>query len=267
LEILLRAGRPADAAAAARSFAAERGDEDPTALLLAASALDQSPAGAEEALGLARRARSAPSLPPRGVPLAWAVEARALRTLGWRDEALAAARQGLAASEAPLPVEVERNLQRVVGLCAFDRRETAAAVEAFRRVADLAPRDPDALNDLAWALAHEPATAAEALRIAARATDARPGDPNLWSTRAVAASAAADAKDAERSFRACLTLHEAAPATDPDARARAALRFAKFLSAAGRGEEAVAIARGVAGWKPAPSAALAAEARSVAESP
>ncbi len=66
-------------------------------------------------------------------------------------------------------------------------REYDAAEAGFRAAVARAPKDADALNELAWFLALHGSDAAEALRFAEAAVAARGDDPNLWDTLAEAA--------------------------------------------------------------------------------
>jgi uncharacterized Ntn-hydrolase superfamily protein len=66
-------------------------------------------------------------------------------------------------------------------------REYAAAEAGFRGAVASAPKDPDALNELAWFLATRGGDPAEALRFAEAAVLARGDDPNLLDTLAEAA--------------------------------------------------------------------------------
>jgi predicted Zn-dependent protease len=65
-------------------------------------------------------------------------------------------------------------------------REYARAEGAFRAAVARAPKDPDALNELAWFLATHDRGAEEAVRLAKAAITARPRDPNLYDTLAEA---------------------------------------------------------------------------------
>lgn len=66
-------------------------------------------------------------------------------------------------------------------------REYRAAEAGFRAAVARAPKDADALNELAWFLALHGSDAAEAVRFAEAAVVARGDDPNLWDTLAEAA--------------------------------------------------------------------------------
>jgi len=66
-------------------------------------------------------------------------------------------------------------------------REYAEAEAGFRSAVARAPKDADALNELAWFLALHGSDSAEALRFAEAAVGARGDDPNLWDTLAEAA--------------------------------------------------------------------------------
>lgn len=66
-------------------------------------------------------------------------------------------------------------------------REYGAAEAGFRAAVSRAPKDADALNELAWFLSHHGSDASEALRFAEAAIAARADDPNLWDTLAEAA--------------------------------------------------------------------------------
>ena len=66
-------------------------------------------------------------------------------------------------------------------------REYGAAETGFRGAVARAPKDADALNELAWFLALHGSDAAEAVRFAEAAVAARGDDPNLWDTLAEAA--------------------------------------------------------------------------------
>jgi uncharacterized Ntn-hydrolase superfamily protein len=66
-------------------------------------------------------------------------------------------------------------------------REYREAETGFRAAVAGAPKDPDALNELAWFLALHGRDPQEALRFAEAAIQARGDDPNLWDTLAEAA--------------------------------------------------------------------------------
>ena len=66
-------------------------------------------------------------------------------------------------------------------------REYQAAEAGFRAAVARAPKNADALNELAWFLSHHGSDASEALRFAEAAIAARADDPNLWDTLAEAA--------------------------------------------------------------------------------
>ena len=66
-------------------------------------------------------------------------------------------------------------------------REYAEAEAGFRAAVSRAPKEADALNELAWFLALHGPDAAEAVRFAEAAVAARSDDPNLWDTLAEAA--------------------------------------------------------------------------------
>ncbi|MGE5175002.1 MAG: DUF1028 domain-containing protein [Hyphomicrobiales bacterium] len=66
-------------------------------------------------------------------------------------------------------------------------REYALAETGFRSAVGRRPKDPDALNELAWFLATHGGDPAEALRFAEAAVGARGDDPNLYDTLAEAA--------------------------------------------------------------------------------
>jgi uncharacterized Ntn-hydrolase superfamily protein len=66
-------------------------------------------------------------------------------------------------------------------------REYAEGEVGFRAAVARAPKDADALNELAWFLALHGSDAAEAVRFAEAAVAARADDPNLWDTLAEAA--------------------------------------------------------------------------------
>ncbi|HMI31269.1 MAG TPA: DUF1028 domain-containing protein [Candidatus Limnocylindrales bacterium] len=65
-------------------------------------------------------------------------------------------------------------------------REYARAESAFRAAVARSPKDPDALNELAWFLATHGRGSEEAVRYAKAAIAARPRDPNLYDTLAEA---------------------------------------------------------------------------------
>lgn len=71
-------------------------------------------------------------------------------------------------------------------------REHAAAEMGFRAAVARAPRDADALNELAWFLATRGGDASEAERLAETAVTVRGDDPNLYDTLAEAAYRAGD---------------------------------------------------------------------------
>jgi len=65
-------------------------------------------------------------------------------------------------------------------------REYARAEAGFRAAVARKPKDPDALNELAWFLAAHDRDPDEAVRLATAAVAARPRDPNLYDTLAEA---------------------------------------------------------------------------------
>ncbi len=65
-------------------------------------------------------------------------------------------------------------------------REYARAEAGFRAAVARKPKDPDALNELAWFLAVHDRDLADAVRVARDAVLARPRDPNLYDTLAEA---------------------------------------------------------------------------------
>jgi spermidine synthase len=128
--------------------------------------------------------------------------------------------------------------------------ETAGAILNYRAVIDLDPENGAALNNLAWILAQDPATAGEAVAFAARAVALEP-TPGNRDTHGFALLRAGRSAEAERLFRDILS---DAP-DDPDAR----LHLAMLLSETGRSGEArpilEALVRGAAGTPAGASAA------------
>jgi len=75
--------------------------------------------------------------------------------------------------------EAKRHGDSVTASREYDRAEMG-----FRAAVARSPKDPDALNELAWFLALHGNDPDEAVRFAQSAVDARPGDPNLLDTLA-----------------------------------------------------------------------------------
>jgi hypothetical protein len=75
-----------------------------------------------------------------------------------------------------------------------------------------------------------------------------PGVAGYWDTRAVCAAASGDAADAEASWRRALDLYAADTAAPASARSAAALRFANFLTAQKRADDARGVARAALAW-------------------
>ncbi|MCE9634532.1 MAG: tetratricopeptide repeat protein [Planctomycetes bacterium] len=263
---LVACDRHADAVAVASELMATRPKDDAEAVLFAARVAAMQTDSASRAVDLVRRARAVSALTTAQTAAAWAIEADALLRLSSMKDAEAAARTGMqfVASETDLPDRSEPILRFVLGVSAYSVGDLAAALREFERCVELAPGNTDYLNDLACVLAKTPGNGAAALRFAIRAVKLRPRLASLWDTRAIAADAAGDAGDADRSRRTCLTLHAAAPFRDPDGRARTAIALAGSLAARGLFDDARQIAADVATWTPAPSAALLKEAASLA---
>lgn len=260
-DALLAAGRPGDAAAMARAFAAARKD-DPWAPALLATVLVSSPATAGEGLAVAEAALAAPGVADPVRMHLEAAAAYALLTVGRVAEAGTAATAALRTARpgTELPASVERRLRHVLGCVALAGSDYAAAAEHFERCVRLAPRDPDALNNLAWALAADGRNLGVAVESARKAAELRPDDPSVRDTLAVAEARAGNDDRAEAAWIACLSLHEAHPHAHPDGRARAALRFARHLKSLGRTDASRKVAATVLGYRPAPSEALLTEA-------
>ncbi len=107
------------------------------------------------------------------------------------------------------------------------------AAEVLSGCVDLTPEDPMALNNYAWALAHNEGAAERAVEFARKARDLRETDPHLWDTHAHCAAKALDADTAEASWRKALSLYAARPKPEPRARARTALALADLLASKG----------------------------------
>jgi tetratricopeptide (TPR) repeat protein len=265
VDLLASAGRTDEAVAAAREFrAAAQGLAVPAADILVARALTSDAPTAAEGLRLVRTTLADPGLPEGLRREARLVEARALLLSGSPAAARDAATAVLGELGEGAAPESEFAARDTRGLAASALGDWRSAAADLRRCVAIRPRDPRALNNAAWALAQVPESAAEGLALSRRATALRPGDPNYWSTRAVAAQAAGESDDAARSYAECLRRHEMAPAADPAGRARNALRFARHLRNEGRTERAVDVARSVAGFRPPPPADLLREAEELA---
>lgn len=90
-----------------------------------------------------------------------------------------------APGEAPLPgaeARREKEAYRAYneGLKAYERGDTAAAVQGFRRAVELKPDFADAHQNLGLLLASAPGGAEEAYRELRRSTDLAPNDPAGW---------------------------------------------------------------------------------------
>jgi hypothetical protein len=92
------------------------------------------------------------------------------------------------------------------------RDSAPAAVEragAYRKAAELAPRDPSMLTALAWELM--PRSGAEALQLARRALRLAPSDPNVLHTYAAASFITGSCQEAIASEQRAASLHPAGP--------------------------------------------------------
>jgi tetratricopeptide (TPR) repeat protein len=241
---LVAAGRRDDAVAAFRAVAARVPADARAACELRVGAfMLASPQLAADALALARRV-SAATTPQDAVGLAARVlESEALLAAGKLSEAEVAAQAVVKrwdrAATPPEETPLEARVRFVLGTAASAApRRQAEAVKQLSRCLALAPWDESATNNLASLLGRRSTTAAEGAALAKKLTARRPEVAEYWDTRAACSAGADDKTDAETAWRRALELFAARPGGDPAARARAALRFARFLAATQRADEA-----------------------------
>lgn len=109
-----------------------------------------------------------------------------------------------------------------IGELRYRQGDLKGAAEAFRALLKLDPGQLDAQNNLAWMLAESGENVAEAVELAQRATDARPGDANFRDTLAFTLRRAGRLEDARREY--ARSLDTAPPGA---ARARTLLHLAE----------------------------------------
>jgi tetratricopeptide (TPR) repeat protein len=202
------------------------------------------------AVEICRRIESDAAVAPTLVAAARSVRAHALLTLGNPSEARAVAEIVISDSGSHADVETTQRALQIAGVAALDAGDPKEAARFLTRALESAPRDALLLNNAAWALAQDPATAARAQELALRATGIAPGVPAYWDTRGSCAAAAQDVQEAEASWRQALILFAATPDADPGARARTAIRLARLLRSTGHASAAQSIAAQVASFDP-----------------
>ena len=139
---------------------------------------------------------------------------------------------------------LESRVRFVLGTLAAKAGNHALAIAQFERCLRFDEMNLDAANNLAWVLLQRESTLPRARELATWVTEMQPHDPNYWDTRAQAAARASDAEDAVSSWLRALEIHGA---TWTDTKAGVALRYAEFLSGAGRSDEASSIAKEIVG--------------------
>ncbi len=207
----------------------------------------------ERGLREAEAARAAAAASPRVRRLADVLRGEALLLLGRAEEAGAIADDALAAAERDaleLEAAVEARLCVISGTADAAAERFERAARSLGRAVELDPANSVAWNNLAFALARA-GDPHQALRYARRATELAPEDPGHWDTRADSAAAAGETEEARTSWERALglfpTRRDAARAV-PDV----VVRFAEWLAAEGRGDEASELAALVAELDPAP---------------
>ncbi len=261
----LAAKRNAEAAAAATKFeGACAPDQRSGALLLAAEVAAATPASAAEALQISEKLTSGAAEGGDVALIARTTRIRAFLMLRRNAEALAEAKAVLADPRTGSRRDVSLRALVDGGAAACELRDLKAAEDLLGRAALLDPSNATAFNNLAWVLQQDPASAGRALAAAVRATTLDPAVANFWDTRGTCAATAKNGPDAVASWREALRLHEAAPAASPRARARTAIRLAKFLRESGDEAGARAVAADVARFAPPPPAEELAEAAAIA---
>ncbi len=98
--------------------------------------------------------------------------------------------------------------------------DTPGARGAYRAALARNPREFDALNNLADSLASMPATAAEAVDLARRATEAEPARPEAWDTLGSALFATRRLGEARDAFQTALNRYQTSDGVVTDARRR-----------------------------------------------
>jgi tetratricopeptide (TPR) repeat protein len=245
---LVAAGRRKDAVAAFRGVAARVPPAEKAACELRLGAfLLGAPGLAGDALGLARRVADA-SDPGGLVALeARVLESEALLAAGRTSEAEVAAqalvRRWDRVVTPPAEERLEARVRFVLGTAASaSPRRHGEATRHLERCLELAPSDEAATNNLAWLLSRRSGGAVEGAALAKRLTTRAPGVPAYWDTRAACSAAVDDDADAESSWRRAMDLAAAAPDADSVARARTALRYARFLASRNRAADARRVA-------------------------
>jgi len=125
--------------------------------------------------------------------------------------------------------------QLTLGLLAYSQGDVQLAEKAYRAALKLDPTQPDALNNLAWILAHDRNQNDEAWRLARQAVDQRPTDPELRDTLAFTLKRLGRASEAADEYRACIKLSQPGSPTRAKAMAQLAL-----LSRAAKDTQALA---------------------------
>lgn len=87
------------------------------------------------------------------------------------------------------------------------------AEKAYRKLLELDPNHPTALNNLAWILCEDRKKPQEAIELAKAGVARYPADSHLLSTRGVAYFRLSSFAEARKDFEACLTLEHTPPAT------------------------------------------------------
>ncbi len=147
-----------------------------------------------------------------------------------RAKALALARRAAELQPRNLAAQLTR------GLLAYTQGDVSLAEAAYRAALQLDPKQPDALNNLAWLLAHDRNQNDEAWRLSLQAVDQRPDDPELHDTLAYVLKKLGRTADAAKEYRQCIELQ---PSGSPG-RARALAQFA-LLSGPSKDSQSLAV--------------------------
>lgn len=111
----------------------------------------------------------------------------------------------------------------LLGELRYQQGDAAGAEQAFREVLRRDPRQPDALNNLAWIIAEQHGGSDEAVRLVQQAISQRPDSADFRDTLGFVLARLGRLEEARAEFRRCL---EMLP-RQPGARTRALLRLAQ----------------------------------------
>ncbi len=263
-------GRRDDALAAADRAVAQAGERtQPLARALRADVLVKLVQRPEDALEACATVLADARVDGTARHAARLVQAEALADLGRMDEARAVCRDLTGAwvddrPTTPLDRRDEPRVRFVLGLVELHSGRVELAATQFVRALELDASLHAAANNAAWCIAQGSPRSPTALRYARFATEARPGEPSYWDTRAFCERASGLLAEAVASWTRADELLAGRPGADAlRARALAAVERAETLADLGRDDDARSVARAALGLSR--DDALSARARALLE--